>query len=229
MHLFFSAELNETVFSLPSEEAHHLIHVLRLNTGDKVNVTDGKGTLADCEITHLTKKTADLHVLSKKVFPEPARRLHLAMAPTKNIDRFEWFVEKATEVGVAAITPLLCSHSERKVVNMERIRKVVIAAAKQSQSYWFPVLNELTAFNQLVLKERISKRFIAHCSEGPKENLSALVQLDEALILIGPEGDFSPAELTLAREHGFSPLSLGEKRLRTETAGLVAVTAFNLK
>ncbi len=228
MHLFYAPELSITGFSLPDEEAHHLIHVLRLARGDRVQVTDGKGGLAICEVLQLSKKSAILQIVTKEQCPQPARKLHIAIAPTKNMDRLEWLVEKATEIGVNRITPILCKHSERKVLNTERLRKIAIAAAKQSRHYWFPMLDELCPFDGFIQQGFSGRKYIAHCHKGSKEHLSEIAKEEQVTILIGPEGDFNPAEVELALQQEFTPVSLGENRLRTETAALVAVVAFNI-
>jgi len=228
MHLFYAPELNAAEFSLPEEETHHLIHVLRLSQGEKVEVTDGRGTLAVCEVAQLSKKSAVLQTLTIEHLPQPARRLQMAIAPTKNMDRMEWFVEKATEIGVSRITPLLCKHSERKVLNTDRLRKLVIAAAKQSRQFWFPTLDELCPFDAFIHQENSGIKYIAHCHPGPKAPLSSIAKEDVVTILIGPEGDFNMAEVEMAMKKGFHSISLGESRLRTETAALVAVVAFNI-
>jgi len=228
MHLFYAPELSTTEFSLPDEESHHLLHVLRLSQGDRVQVTDGKGGLSVCELVRLSKKSAMLQIISKEQHPQPARKLHIAIAPTKNMDRLEWLVEKATEIGVQRITPILCKHSERKVLNTDRLRKLVVSAAKQSRHYWFPTLDELYPFDGFIQQEYSGFRCIAHCHPGPKELLSSVRKEEEVTILIGPEGDFNTAEVELALMKGYHPISLGESRLRTETAALVAVVAFNI-
>ena len=228
MHLFYAPELNTNDFSLPEEETHHLIHVLRLSQGDKVEVTDGLGTLAVCEVAQISKKSAFLKMLTSENLPQPVRRLHMGIAPTKNMDRLEWLVEKATEIGVCRITPLLCKHSERKVLNTDRLRKLVVAAAKQSRQFWFPTLDELCPFDAFIHQENSGNKYIAHCHPGPKEHLSTVTKERDVTILIGPEGDFNTSEVEMAMQKGFQSISLGESRLRTETAALVAVVAFNI-
>ncbi len=230
MHLFFAPDLSASEFYLPDEETHHFIHVLRFSQGKQIEVTDGNGTRALCEAIQVSKKQVLLNVLEKEIFPVPARKLHVAIAPTKNIDRFEWFVEKATELGIAEITPIICRHSERKTLKLERIQKLVVSAARQSQHYYFPIVNEECSFEKLLesQKGKGAANFIAHCVESQKQEARDLSSIPSALVLIGPEGDFSPEEIEKALSMGFKALSLGNSRLRTETAGLKAVAAFNL-
>ncbi len=230
MHLFFAPDISAAEFYLPDEETHHFIHVLRFSQGKQIEVTDGNGTRALCEAIQVSKKQVLLNVLEKEIFPVPARKLHVAIAPTKNIDRFEWFVEKATELGIAEITPIICRHSERKTLKLERIQKLVVSAARQSQHYYFPIVNEECSFEKLLesQKGKSAANFIAHCVESQKQEARDLSSIPHALVLIGPEGDFSPEEIEKALSMGFKALSLGNSRLRTETAGLKAVAAFNL-
>ena len=203
------------------------MHVLRLSAGKLVYVTDGKGGGAVCELVSVSKKEVLLETKQLNYLPIPARRLHVAIAPTKNIDRIEWFVEKATEIGIAEITPLICHRSERKDLKLDRIRKLIVSAAKQAQRDWFPVLKDVVQFNSFMENISIANRFIAHCGEGVKAGLSDLKSHNEVIVLIGPEGDFTQDEVEIAVRKKFIPLSLGEARLRTETAGLVSVAAFN--
>ena len=230
MHLFFAPDLAASEFYLPDEETHHFIHVLRFSQGKQIEVTDGNGTRALCEAIQVSKKQVLLNVLEKEIFPVPARKLHVAIAPTKNIDRFEWFVEKATELGIAEITPIICRHSERKTLKLERIQKLVVSAARQSQHYYFPIVNEECSFEKLLESQQVNEvvNFIAHCVESPKQEARDLYSIPSALVLIGPEGDFSAEEIEKALSMGYKALSLGNSRLRTETAGLKAVAAFNL-
>ena len=221
--------------TLSEEESAHCVQVLRRTTGDEILVTDGKGFLYRCEITNPHRKHCEVRILSSEQ-PEPLHqgRVHIGIAPTKNIDRTEWAIEKCVEMGVDEITLLLCDHSERKNVNIERLRKIIVAAAKQSLKTCFPKLNELTKISSLNLT---GDRFIAHCMTDeeaqtlqdaykPSDHKQALKDLihrgAETTILIGPEGDFSPAEVEWAIQNGFQPVSLGAARLRTETAAIVA-------
>ncbi len=230
MHLFFAPDLSASEFYLPDEETHHFIHVLRFSQGKQIQVTDGKGNRALCEAVQVSKKQVLLNVLEKEFFPKPTRKLHVAIAPTKNMDRLEWFVEKATELGIAEITPIICRHSERKTLKLERIQKLVVAAARQSQHYYFPVVNSEIAFDKFLDSVNTNEvsTFIAHCVDAEKQVARDLADARHAVVLIGPEGDFSPEEIEMALSKGYQALSLGNSRLRTETAGLKAVAAFNL-
>ena len=230
MHLFFAPDLSSSEFYLPDEETHHFIHVLRFSQGKQIEVTDGNGTRALCEAIQVSKKQVLLNVLETEIFPQPSRKLHVAIAPTKNIDRFEWFVEKATELGISEITPIICRHSERKTLKLERIQKLVVAAARQAQHYFFPVVNSEVAYDKFLdsVNDKEVSAFIAHCEESEKQEARELASATNAIVLIGPEGDFSPEEIEKASKKGFKALSLGNSRLRTETAGLKAVAAFNL-
>jgi len=228
MHRCFAPLDGSSSCLLPDEEAHHLVHVLRMREGDAVEVTDGKGGLASCVIRSISKKAVSLEVTDSSFYDAPTRRLHMAVAPTKNMDRFEWFVEKATEVGVSSIIPLWCEHSERRKMGVDRVRKLVVSAAKQSGQVWFPECHEPLDFAKFINQPFEGKRFIAHCRNDEKWPALSLGGVESALVLIGPEGDFSRSETELAAERGFIPLSLGANRLRTETAALAAVMAFNL-
>lgn len=225
MHLFYQPEILPLV-QLSEEEAHHAFHVLRLRDGDQIGLLDGKGTRAAARIVAISKKGVSAEVVEEILTPAPVRNLHLAIAPVKNMDRFEWMVEKATEIGVSAITPVICRHSERKEMKAERLKKLIIAASKQSQRTWFPVLNEAKPLSDVLSQPLLGAGFIAHCMEGEKSGTDQLRSATAATVLIGPEGDFDPEEVRLAGAAGYKPLSLGESRLRTETAGLVAVTLF---
>ena len=229
MHVFYAPDI-QTNPELPEEEAVHAIRVLRLQTGDEVTLTDGKGNFYRAEISTATHKHCLVNV--QKALPQDPLwegHLHIAMAPTKNMDRTEWFVEKATEIGFDELTFLNCRYSERKVIKTERIHKILVSAIKQSLKARLPQLNEMTDFNRFIRQPFTGQKFIAHCYEGEKQLLKDSLQRGEdALVLIGPEGDFSEEEVQEALAHGFRPISLGPSRLRTETAALVACHLMNL-
>ncbi|MBP6335386.1 MAG: 16S rRNA (uracil(1498)-N(3))-methyltransferase [Bacteroidia bacterium] len=222
MDLFHSENLIDGCIVLGDEESHHLIKVLRRKSGDVVFVTDGKGVLYTTEVSDTNSKKCTLKIVKKQEFPDKKNyRLHIAIAPTKNSDRLEWFLEKATEIGIDEITPLICKHSERKIVKEERLNKVLIAAMKQSLHFVLPILKPTESFSNFLKITRAPQRYI--CSMEATEFLSERYKTDEdTVILIGPEGDFSKEELREAIEHGFVPVSLGNSRLRTETAGIMA-------
>lgn len=229
MHLFYTPDIELTA-ELPSEEAAHAVRVLRLQPGDKVMLTDGKGHFFEAEISTANQKRCLVNILAKEEQPPLWKgHLHLAMAPTKNMDRIEWLAEKATEIGFDELSFLNCRYSERKVLKTERIQKILVSAMKQSLKARLPKLNELTDFQRFVKQPFEGKKFIAHCHEGEKPLLqSQLTTGEDALVLIGPEGDFSEEEVKMAIEQGFQPISLGRSRLRTETAALVACHIMNL-
>ena len=215
---------------LPEEEAGHCLRVLRLGIGDEVMLTDGRGFFYQAVIAAATQKRCMVKIVSKtEQEPFWGGHLHLALAPTKNMDRMEWLAEKATEIGFDELTFLNCRFSERKVIKTDRIEKIVVSAVKQSLKARKPVVNEMTDFRKFMERDFSGQKFIAHCYEGEKPLLRDVLHPDEdAVILVGPEGDFSPEEVTLAMEKGFQPVSLGKSRLRTETAALVAVHLMNL-
>lgn len=229
MHVFYTPDI-QTRAELPEEEAAHAVRVLRLEAGDEVTLTDGKGCFYRAEISAASNKRCLVNVL-ETLPQEPLWQghFHLAMAPTKNMDRTEWLAEKATEIGFDELTFLNCRFSERKVIKTERIQKILVSAIKQSLKARLPKLNEMTDFNRFIRQPFSGQKFIAHCYEGEKPLLKDIVRRGEdALVLIGPEGDFSEEEVKLAVEQGFQPISLGRSRLRTETAALVACHILNL-
>lgn len=229
MHTFYTPDIAVSQ-ELPEEEAAHCLRVLRLTTGDEVLLTDGKGFFYKAMIDSISGKRCHVKLL-EKTEQEPLWRghLHLAMAPTKNIDRTEWLVEKATEIGFDELTFLNCRFSERKVVKNERIEKIVVSAVKQSLKARKPVVNGMMDFAKFVRQDFAGQKFIAHCYEGEKPFLRDVLDADaDALVLIGPEGDFSQEEVKQAEAAGFRSVSLGRSRLRTETAALVAVHLMNL-
>ena len=230
MHVFYTPDI-QTQAELPGEEAAHAVRVLRLQAGDKVTLTDGKGNFYRAAISAATNKRCLVDIL--EVLPQAplwSGHLHIAMAPTKNIDRTEWFVEKATEIGFDELTFLNCRFSERKVIKTERIAKILISSIKQSLKARLPRLNEMTDFNTFINLPFKGRKFIAHCHEGEKPLLKDIAcKGEDALVLIGPEGDFSEEEVKKAVENGFKPISLGRSRLRTETAALVACHILNLQ
>ena len=223
MHVFYTPDIAVSP-ELPEEEAGHCLRVLRLGIGDEVMLTDGKGYFYKAVISAATGKRCQVKVV-ETILQEAFwnGHLHLAMAPTKNMDRIEWFAEKATEIGFDELTFLNCRFSERKVIKTERVEKIVVSAVKQSLKASKPIVNEMIDFNKFVQKEFGGQKFIAHCYEGEKPLLKdVLVPGEDALVLIGPEG------VKKAEEAGFRAISLGKSRLRTETAALVAVHIMNL-
>lgn len=227
MYLFYTNDIRGQMAFLGEEEARHCSQVLRHKAGDTVHFTDGRGTRYEGRIADLSKKGCSLYVdKEEKTATGRNWQLHIAMAPTKNTDRTEWLLEKAVEMGIDAFTPLWCERSERKNIRMDRIEKIAVSAMKQSLSAWLPRLDTPLSFSDFIARQTSSaaQLFIAHCMEdaGKKLLQHKCRPGRDVCILIGPEGDFSPAELEMALSSGFEPVSLGPQRLRTETAALVS-------
>ncbi|QDH80169.1 16S rRNA (uracil(1498)-N(3))-methyltransferase [Echinicola soli] len=233
MQLFYQKDIPDTGnIILNHEESKHLVKVLRKVIGDEVLLTDGKGHLFTCTITKSDLKRTELSIIEKKETPLPDHRIHLAIAPTKNTDRMEWMLEKITEIGFQELTFLKTTNSERSFLKPDRLEKKMVAACKQSLKTHFPVINPLISFHDLLKNDAFAdhQKFIAYVDEAHTHHLFDLAEKNTSyLILIGPEGDFSPEEINLATKNGFAPCSLGNSRLRTETAGLAAVHTFSLK
>ena len=227
MQLFYAADFTAPEYMLSEEESRHAVKVLRLEAGDTLHITDGRGNLYRCEVASAHQKHCLVRVVEHfEEFEKMPYNLTMAVAPTKNIDRYEWFLEKATEIGVTEFIPLIGEHSERKAIKHEREEKVITSAVKQSLKAYHPVLAELTSFAELMKREFAGRKFIAHCGDAVKEKrylASTLRKGEDALVLIGPEGDFSPTEVVLAVANGFEEITLGTQRFRTETAAVVAV------
>jgi 16S rRNA (uracil1498-N3)-methyltransferase len=230
MNIFYTPDIGGKFYTLEESESKHCVRVLRKSLGDRLILVDGKGGWYEASINDPNPKRCSVEVINEiQHFEKRDYSLHLAVAPTKNIDRFEWMLEKATEIGVDEITPLLCEHSERKQVNNERLQKVMVSAMKQSLKAYLPRLNNLTNFETFLSNNFETAKFIAHCDEGFKKHLFAKVKPKEkVLVLVGPEGDFSPEEIKMAMESGFLEVSLGSSRLRTETAGVVVCEVVSL-
>lgn len=230
MQLFYVPNISGAEVVLDETESKHAIRVLRLQKGHPVEIIDGAGGFYAARITDANPKKCRLQIIeTQKEFGKRDFHLHIAIAPTKNIERFEWFLEKATEIGIDEVTPLLTSHSERKTVNHDRLEKILVSAIKQSLKAYLPKLNNPTTFKELVTGNKTEKKFIAYCDDIHKNHLKELITKgNNSLVLIGPEGDFSHEEVKFAIENDFSVISLGSSRLRTETAGIVACTIVNL-
>lgn len=227
MQLFYHPELdNETnQFTFPVDESRHISKVLRKKTGDTLDITNGKGIWYEAEILNPHHKKCTAQITAKRTVTPSPYRLHMVVAPTKLNDRFEWFLEKATEIGVHEITPIICDHSERKVIKQERMEKVIQSAMKQSLQTYLPKLNEAISFKEFMTLPNSDNRFIAHCEEDKKTELLHTARPKEnTSILIGPEGDFSENEIALALQNNYTAVALGDNRLRTETAAIVACT-----
>ncbi|MCG9792572.1 16S rRNA (uracil(1498)-N(3))-methyltransferase [Flavobacterium algicola] len=226
MQLFYNSDLTETTknFSFDKEESRHIIKVLRKRDGDILHVTNGLGLLFETKITLASDNKCTVEIISLTKKEALPYYLHLAVAPTKMNDRFEWFLEKATEIGIHEITPILCDRSERKVINKDRYEKIILSALKQSNEVYLPKLNPAVTFKEFVAQEaKRGLRLIAHCEETDKKTLKFVLKANEDVtMLIGPEGDFSEKEIQLALDNKFQAVSLGVTRLRTETAAMVA-------
>lgn len=232
MQLFYQPNIDENAQQIvfTKDESRHIIKVLRHAEGALLKVTNGKGTLFTGQIITANSKQCVAKVINTEKQTPPKYQLHLAVAPTKMNDRYEWFLEKATEIGIDEITPIICEHSERKVVKLERYQRVLQSAMKQSLHYRIPKLNDPIPFSEFIKNTTNATKFIAHCEENkPRKLLQNVANpLQDTLILIGPEGDFSSEEIATALVNNFTAVSLGNSRLRTETAALVACHTINL-
>lgn len=227
MQLFYASDITPPQYTLSAEESRHAVRVLRLGVGDTLYITDGRGNLHRCRVLSDSDKHCTVAVEQTITeFEKRPYKLTMAVAPTKNIDRYEWFLEKATEIGVDRFVALETEHSERKVIKPEREMKVITAAVKQSLKAYHPELEDMTKFKQFVTRPFDGRKFIAHCADAVvcKSYLASTLKASEdVLILIGPEGDFSAEEVALAVENGFEEITLGTQRFRTETAAVMAV------
>ncbi len=227
MQLFYNPNISDNAkeVTLDKEESRHIVKVLRMNEGDTFKITNGKGSFFSAEIISANPKSCLVKIISQEKQNPLPYQLHLAVAPTKLNDRYEWFLEKATEIGISEITPIICDHSERKTIKPERYEKILQSAMKQSLKAYLPVLNEAVSYKDFIDSKKSSEelKYIAHCEETDKKSLKAvLLPRQKITIMIGPEGDFSNEEIQFAKQSGFIPVTLGESRLRTETAAVVA-------
>ncbi len=231
MQLFYTPDIDaaSSTYYLNEEENKHCIKVLRLQAGDQVQLIDGKGNFYTAAIADAHPKRTQLQIISvEQDFNKRNHYLHIAVAPTKNIERLEWFLEKATEIGIDEISLIICQRSERKDAKVDRLNKIITSAIKQSIKAWHPVLNEPIALSKLLSAPFDGQKFIAHCEPGDKLSLKEQIKpLGKYLILIGPEGDFTPKEIDDAFKNGFKAITLGKSRLRTETAALEACFEVN--
>lgn len=225
MQLFYNPDITTQTmsFAFDREESRHIVKVMRKNSGDNLFVTNGKGFLFKTEIVVAADNKCQVKIVSHQFFEPLGYNVHLAVAPTKMNDRFEWFLEKATEIGVTEITPLICERSERRFVKTERFHKIVQSAMKQSVQNYLPKINEPVAFRDFLDQQHSGQLFIAHCDDDHRKSFKELVlPKTDVTMLIGPEGDFTGKEIKLALENQFEAVSLGATRLRTETAAIVA-------
>ncbi|MCA0132626.1 16S rRNA (uracil(1498)-N(3))-methyltransferase [Winogradskyella alexanderae] len=225
MQLFYSSNISgeNDIFTFSKEESRHIVKVLRKKLGESINMTNGKGWLFTGKLIEINPKRCSIKIKNKSFHKPRGFKLHLAVAPTKMNDRYEWFLEKATEIGVETITPVICDNSERKVVKSERFEKIIQSAMKQSLQYYLPELKNAISFRDFITQIDTKQKYIAHCNHTDRKTLKTCLNPNEdCIILIGPEGDFSVKEIQQALQNNFIPVTLGETRLRTETAGIVA-------
>ena len=229
MSLFYQPEVSGGAHFLDEEESRHCIKVLRHKAGDIIKVQDGSGNIFSVQITSAHPKKCEFEVLDAEFQPLPPHHIHIAIAPTKNLDRIEWFVEKVVEIGVQEISFISCKNSERKVLKLDRLERKALSAMKQSQHLYLPKLNELKPFNDFIAKVSEANKYIAYVDFNNSVKLSRSAEAgNDYCVLIGPEGDFSSEELEMALKNGFKKVSLGNSRLRTETAGMVACHTLNM-
>lgn len=229
MQLFY-LDNPEKEIRLTAEESKHVIKVLRKKEGDILNFTDGKGNLFITEIIIADGRKTSVKIVKSEQNPKQHNYyLHIAIAPTKNMDKFEWFLEKATEIGIDEITPIICSHSERKVIKAERCNRILISAMKQSLKFHLPKLNEVVDLKNFLEQDFEGAKYIAHCKVEEKIDLRKEKKEERTLVIIGPEGDFSPAEIEMALQNKYKAVNLSASRLRTETAGIIAVHTISMK
>jgi len=225
MHIFYTPDITNKYYKLNEQESKHCVSVLRLKIGDRIHLINGKGTYFTADIIDDSPKACVVGVKQKiDLFEKRDYYLHIAIAPPKNINRFEWFVEKATEIGIDEITPIMCENSERRHIKADRLERIIISATKQSVKAYKPVLNDIISFSRFInTKPRTAQKYIAHCINGKREKIKEVcLPGQQSVILIGPEGDFSEKEIHQACSAGYKEITLGNSRLRTETAGIVA-------
>ncbi len=229
---FYKEDLiaSSTVAMLDESSSKHIVQVLRMKNGEQLQLTNGKGDFFTAEITDNNRKRCLTKILQTTNNKPPTTNITIAISLIKNASRFEWFLEKATEIGVSEIIPLICERTEKSAFKFDRIKSILVSAMLQSQQTWLPVLHEPIKFNQVVASAIQQQKFIAHCIDDAKRNLADLnnESLSTKIILIGPEGDFTKEEIDLAIQHHFITVALGNTRLRTETAGVVAATLLTI-
>jgi 16S rRNA (uracil1498-N3)-methyltransferase len=228
MQLFFEPNILQNQ-CLSEEESRHAVRVLRMREADKLSVLDGLGNKYECSVTKAHEKRCEIKILTTESRPKAQTgQIHLVIAPTKNLDRIEWMIEKCVEIGLEEISFVQCKYSERKELKTERLRKIMVAAMKQSQQYFLPKLNEMVTLSRFLERPNDEQKYVAYLGQERHELKDSIKKQQNHCILIGPEGDFSHEEVAQAIKAGFLPVSLGESRLRTETAGLVAVHTLKL-
>lgn len=229
---FYKEDIDTTSpeLALDKDTSKHMVQVLRMQNGEQVQLTNGKGSLITAEIIDNNRKRCSVKILQTTNYKPKNTNVTIAISLIKNSSRFEWFLEKATEIGIAEIIPLICERTEKTAFKADRLKSILVSAMLQSQQTWLPILHQPTQFNLLVETSAHQQKFIAHCVDGAKRNLSDLNNetLSSKIILIGPVGDFTPKEIDLALQNHFSAVALGDTRLRTETAGIVAASLLYL-
>jgi 16S rRNA (uracil1498-N3)-methyltransferase len=226
---FYTAPIppSDNIVVLNEENSKHIVQVLRMQNGKQIKLTDGFGNIFLAEITDAHKKKCTVKIIEKTKHEAPDHKVCIAVSPVKNNSRLEWFLEKATEIGITEIVLLMCERTEKQNIRLDRMKGILISAMLQSQQAWLPILEEPKKYEKFIKEVKTDNKFIAHCEEVKKTSLketTTIQQSSNATILIGPEGDFTPLEIALALENDFTPVALGETRLRTETAALVAAT-----
>lgn len=225
---FYFPDLNQSsgLTKMGEEMRRHVVTVLRMEVGEKIMLMDGAGNVAEVDIIEASKKSLLVSINIKKSYPPPSQKLVLAISTLKNASRFEWMLEKVTEIGISEIIPLVSERTERIHFKEDRLKQIIVSACIQSKQYWMPVLQAPQKFQTIIEESTIEQKFIAHCIENQKLPLQR--QETDALLLVGPEGDFTPAEIAMALDKGFKPVSLGNSRLRTETAGVVGAVLLKI-
>ena len=225
MDIFYSDIIDNSKVELSSSESHHCLIVLRKGVGDDIEVLDGRGSRYICKITDNSNKKVVAHILNKFFYNNKQSAIHLVIAPTKSHDRIEWFVEKSIEIGVSRISFIKTDRTLRKKINIDRINRIALSAMKQSGQFYLPIVNNLDSFNNVISKISEEQRFIAHLEDEKREKISDIYdRSNDCCIMIGPEGDFTIEEIDLAKKNNFKNITLGNSRLRTETAGVYAVS-----
>jgi 16S rRNA (uracil1498-N3)-methyltransferase len=225
---FYRENVEQKITTLDEDTSKHIITVLRMQKGEAILLTDGKGTKATASIIDDNRKRCTVQIINIEKEEQAQPKVTIAISIIKNASRFEWFLEKATEIGVTEIIPLLCERTEREKFRFDRMKGILVSALLQSQQSWLPVLHSPTSFETAIKQASQEQKFIAHCLPEQKTQLSSLISHPPSLILIGPEGDFTANEIHLALQNNFTPVALGTTRLRTETAGIVAATLLKL-
>ncbi|MBL7741585.1 MAG: 16S rRNA (uracil(1498)-N(3))-methyltransferase [Chitinophagaceae bacterium] len=224
-----SFDPSQQSITLDEDTSYHIVQVLRMKPQEKLQLTDGKGNLATGHIIECHKKHCTVQVEESRFQPQGDRKVTIAISLIKNTSRFEWFLEKATEIGVTEMIPLLCERTVKERFRYDRMKGIIISAMLQSQQCWLPILHQPVAFGQFIAEDKTEQKFIAHCEEGNRQSIHQYIgALANSLICIGPEGDFSPKEIESALQQQFIPVALGKTRLRTETAGVVAAVLLKL-